>query len=138
VDESELSEPPKKGLLHRVFGQGSLGRYGLLGFTGVAVDVLAYGILITVGTLPLLATLISSFLGIVTNYIANATLNFRVPLRGIQAVKFIAVGVGGLVIAAGILQMVIVLGAGPWWAKVISLVAVVPAQFAVNRAWTFR
>jgi putative flippase GtrA len=137
--DPESSEPsPSRRAWRRVFGEGSFGRYGLLGFTGIAVDVVAYGVFIALGLMPLLATLISSFLGVVTNYLANATLNFRVPLRGGQAVKFVTVGLTGLLVAAGILQLAVILGAGPWWAKIISLVLVVPVQFLVNRSWTFR
>ena len=121
-----------------VFGRGSIGRYGLLGFSGIAFDVAVYAGLVVVGILPVVATMVSSFLGIVTNYVANAVFNFRVRLDHRQAVKFIVVGVIGLVAAAGVLQLALVLGAGVWWSKVISLAVVVPAQFVANRSWTFR
>jgi len=121
-----------------LFGRGSIGRYGLLGFSGIAVDVAVYAGLILLGLLPVVATVLSSFLGIVTNYVANAVFNFRVRLGRLQAVKFVAVGVIGLVVAAGVLQLALVLGAGVWWAKVVSLAVVVPGQFFANRIWTFR
>lgn len=121
-----------------VFGRGSIGRYGVLGFSGIAVDVAVYAGLILVGVIPVVATVVSSFLGIVTNYVANAVFNFRVRLDHRQAVKFITVGAIGLVAAAGVLQLALVLGAGVWWSKVISLAVVVPAQFVANRSWTFR
>ena len=121
-----------------VFGRGSIGRYGLLGFSGIAVDVAVYAGLVLMGILPVVATVVSSFLGIITNYVANAVFNFRVRLDHRQAVKFIVVGVIGLVVAAGVLQLALFLGAGVWWSKVISLVVVVPAQFFANRSWTFR
>lgn len=121
-----------------VFGRGSIGRYGLLGFSGIAVDVAVYAGLVLVGVIPVVATVVSSFLGIVTNYVANALFNFRVRLDHRQAGKFIVVGAIGLVVAAGILQLALVLGAGVWWSKVISLAVVVPAQFFANRSWTFR
>ena len=121
-----------------LFGRGSIGRYGLLGFSGIAVDVAVYAGLILLGILPVVATVVSSFLGIVTNYVANAVFNFRVRLDRRQAVKFVVVGVIGLVVAAGVLQLALVLGAGVWWSKLISLAVVVPAQFFANKSWTFK
>ncbi len=109
-----------------------------MGFSGIAVDVAVYAGLILLGILPVVATVVSSFLGIVTNYVANAVFNFRVRLDRRQAVKFVVVGVIGLVVAAGVLQLALVLGAGVWWAKVVSLAVVIPGQFFANKAWTFR
>ena len=109
-----------------------------MGFSGIAVDFAVYAVLVLVGVIPLVATVVSSFLGIVTNYVANAVFNFRVRLDHKQAVKFVVVGVIGLVVAAGVLQLALVLGAGVWWSKVISLAVIVPAQFFANRSWTFR
>jgi putative flippase GtrA len=109
-----------------------------LGLSGLAVDIAVYAGLVLVGVIPVAATVVSSFLGILMNYVANAVLNFRVRLDRLQAAKFIAVGVAGLVVAAGVLQLAFVLGAGVWWSKVISLAVVVPAQFFANRLWTFR
>ena len=127
-----------RSLATGLFGVGSFGRYVFLGLSGIVVDVVAFGVLIILGAFPLLASVTGSFLGIVTNYLANALFNFKVRVRGSQAVKFIVVGVTGLAIAAGIFQLMVVAGAGAWWAKMISLGLVVPAQFLVNRSWSFR
>ena len=116
----------------------SFGRYVVLGLSGIVLDVVAFGVLIALGVFPLAASVTGSFLGIVTNYLANALFNFKVRVRGSQAIRFIVVGVTGLAVAAGIFQLVMVVGAGAWWAKVISLGLVVPAQFLVNRFWSFR
>ena len=102
------------------------------------MDIFAYAGLILLGIIPVVATVVSSFLGILTNYAANAIFNFQVRLSHRQALKFVAVGMVGLVVAAGVLQFALVLGAGVWWSKVISLLVVVPAQFFANRSWTFR
>ena len=138
MTSNDHTTTPRGSAWGTVFGRGSIGRYGLLGFSGIAVDVAVYAGLVLVGVLPVVATVLSSFLGIVTNYVANAVFNFRVRLDHRQAVKFIVVGVIGLVVAAGILQVALVVGAGVWWSKVISLAVVVPAQFFANRSWTFR
>ncbi len=131
-------ESPQATFWGALFGRGSIGRYGLLGFSGIAVDVAVYAGLILLGILPVVATVVSSFLGIVTNYVANAVFNFRVRLDRLQAVKFVIVGVIGLVVAAGVLQLALILGAGVWWAKVVSLAVVIPGQFFANKVWTFR
>lgn len=127
-----------RSLATGLFGVGSFGRYVILGLSGIVADVGAFGVLIALGAFPLLASVTGSFLGIVTNYLANALFNFKVQLRGSQAIRFIVVGVTGLAVAAGIFQLVMVMGAGAWWAKVISLGLVVPIQFLVNRSWSFR
>ena len=127
-----------RSLATRLFGLGSFGRYVFLGLSGIVVDVVAFGVLIFLGAFPLPASVTGSFLGIVTNYLANALFNFKVRVRGSQAVKFIVVGVTGLVVAAGIFQLAMMLGAGAWWAKMISLGLVVPVQFLANRFWSFR
>ena len=138
MNSDDHTTPARGSAWGVIFGQGSIGRYGLFGLSGLAVDFAAYAGLVLVGILPVVATVVSSFLGIVTNYIANAVFNFRVRLDRLQAVKFIVVGVIGLVAAAGVLQLALVVGAGVWWSKVISLAVVVPAQFLANRSWTFR
>lgn len=124
--------------LNALFGQGSIGRYGLLGLSGLVVDIGIYASLVVLGVMPVFATLVSSFLAIVTNYVANAVFNFRVRIDHRQAVKFVGVGSIGMVASAGVLQLALVMGAGVWWSKLISLAVVVPAQFLINRAWTFR
>ena len=130
--------PSRAGAWHTFFGRGSLGRYGLLGFSGTAVDLAVYAGLVLVGVIPVIATIVSSFLGIVTNYVANALFNFRVRPNRVQAIKFTAVGIVGLAAAAALLQLALVLGAGVWWSKLVSLVIVIPVQFLANRSWTFR
>ena len=121
-----------------LFGVASFGRYLVLGLSGIVIDVVAFGALIALGVFPLAASVTGSFLGIVTNYLANALFNFRVQLRGAQATKFVVVGLTGLAVAASVFQLAMVLGAGPWWSKVISLGLVVPLQFLANRFWSFR
>lgn len=109
-----------------------------MGLSGLVVDIGIYASLVVLGVMPVFATLVSSFLAIVTNYVANAVFNFRVRIDHRQAVKFVGVGSIGMVASAGVLQLALVMGAGVWWSKLISLAVVVPAQFLINRAWTFR
>jgi len=121
-----------------LFGQRSLGRYGLLGLGGLGLDLLVFAGLIAVLVLPVIATVISSFVGIVTNYVLNARFNFHQALNRRQLLKFVVVGVVGLGLAALLLQVFIWWGAGVWLAKIVSLVVVVLGQYSANKFWTFR
>ncbi len=121
-----------------LFGQRSLGRYGLLGLIGLGLDLLVFAALIAVLVLPVAATVISSFVGIVTNYVLNARFNFHQALNRNQLVKFVVVGAVGLGLAALLLQVFIWWGAGVWLAKIVSLVIVVLGQYFANKLWTFR
>jgi len=121
-----------------LFGQRSLGRYGLLGLIGLGLDLLVFAVLIAALVLPVVATAISSFVGIVTNYILNARFNFHQTLNRGQLVKFVVVGAVGLGLAALLLQVFIWWGAGVWLAKIVSLVIVVLGQYFANKLWTFR
>jgi putative flippase GtrA len=121
-----------------LFGQRSLGRYGLLGLIGLGLDLLVFAALIAVLVLPVVATVVSSFVGIVTNYVLNARFNFHQALNRNQLVKFVVVGAVGLGLAALLLQVFIWWGAGVWLAKIVSLVIVVLGQYSANKLWTFQ
>jgi len=127
-----------RSAISALFGQRSLGRYGLLGLIGLGLDLLVFGILIALYVVPIVATAISSFVGIVTNYVLNARYNFHQALRRYQLVRFVVVGVVGLGLAALLLQVFLWWGAGVWLAKIVSLVLVVLGQYLANRLWTFR
>jgi putative flippase GtrA len=135
--QGETPIPPQRSGLLAFFGERSLGRYGVLGLSGVAVDFAIYGLLVVLGLSPVPATIVSSFAGIMTNYGANALLNFRVGFRPRQAVRFLLVGAVGLVIGTVVVHFGVMIGLGAWWAKVASLAMIVPSQFLANRLWTF-
>lgn len=121
-----------------LFGHKSFGRYVLLGLGGLAVDVGVFAVLIELEVLPVIATVISSFFGIVTNYFLNARFNFGQVPSVSRGSRFIVVGIAGLVLSALILQGMLWLGSGVWLAKGVSLGVVVVAQYVANRFWTFR
>lgn len=121
-----------------IFGQGSPGRYVGLGFLGVGVDLAVYAGLIALVVPAVGATIVSSFLGMVTNYVVNARFNFRQRATFTRGARFVVVGIIGLVLSAGILQLMLWQGSGVWAAKVVSLIIVVGAQYVANRLWTFR
>lgn len=120
-----------------VAGTGSIGRYGLIGITGVGLDFLAYYLLVRVGVFPVIATIFSTLIGITNNYIWNSLLNFKTGLSSVRGAKFVTVGLIGLVFSALLLQMFLWSGLDPITAKWLSIPLVVAGQFLANKFWTF-
>ena len=121
-----------------VSGRGSVGRYGVIGVTGVTIDFIIFALLVGAGILPVLATTISTFAGITNNYTWNSLLNFRLKLSSKRGAKFLTVGLIGLAASAGLLQVLITVGLDPITAKWLSIPLVVGGQFLANKFWTFR
>jgi len=119
-------------------GEGSIGRYGLIGVTGVTLDFILYYLLIRIGVFPIIANLVSTLLGISNNFIWNSILNFKTGLNSIRGVKFMSVGLLGLAISTLLLKLLIYIGFNPLEAKWTSIPLVVGAQYLANRVWTFK
>ena len=98
----------------------------------------SFGALIEMAVLPGIATLVSSFLGMVTNYVFNARFNFYQSFSSRQLAKFVFVGAVGLGFAVLLLELFLLWGTGVWVAKIASLVIIVLGQYSANRFWTFR
>lgn len=128
---------PRK-LWRIVSGTGSVGRYAVIGMSGVTIDFVIFLVLFRMGVPPLIATSLSTGAGISNNYVWNSWLNFNVKVAGHRALKFLTVGLVGLTTSAGILQFLISLGTDPVTAKVLSVPFVVSGQFLANRYWTFQ
>lgn len=129
---------PHQRLWRSVNGRGSVGWYGVIGVTGVAIDFIIFALLIRAGMLPAIATIVSTLAGITNNYTWNSLLNFHLKISGKRGAKFLTVGLIGLATTAGLLQVLITLGAGPITAKWVSIPVVVGGQFLANKFWTFR
>ena len=121
-----------------LFGEASVGRYAVIGMSGVLLDTLVFILLTTLGVLPVAATSISTLAGIVNNYFLNARFNFRTSANLVHLRRFVTVGLVGLAVAAGSLQLLIELGMASLPAKLLSLPCVLAAQFLANKYWTFR
>lgn len=118
--------------------RGSFGRYVLIGGSGLAIDLGLFVLLLTVGVNPILANLVSSFLGITNNYLLNSRLNFMQSVGFLPGIRFFSVGLLGLFLATVFLHLLMVAGMLPLAAKVLVLPAVLVAQFFGNKSWTFR
>jgi putative flippase GtrA len=125
-------------LVDAFFGEASVGRYAAIGVSGVLLDTLLFVALTRVGLIPVAATALSTCAGITNNYLLNARYNFRTSVNLVHAGRFFAVGLLGLGVAAGSLQLLISAGLTPIPAKLVSLPCVLVSQFAANKYWTFR
>ena len=122
----------------RIAGSGSIGRYGIIGITGMGLDFVLFYFLLRAGTVPLLATALSTLAGITNNFIWNSLINFKTDLSSRRGAKFLLVGLLGLLCSAALLQLFMWNGVGALQAKWLSIPLVVIAQFTANRMWTFR
>lgn len=139
MTERSLSGSGLQRLIGAAVGPASVGRYALIGISGVALDTALFVLLTNVGVLPLIATTISTLAGIANNYALNAKLNFQTGYGGVSAARFLVVGLLGLVVAAASLQLLIdYAGLAPLSAKLLSLPCVLVAQFIANKYWSFR
>lgn len=120
------------------FGRGSVGRYAAIGVSGATLDFLVFWLLYFVGIHPVVATVISTPVGIINNFVLNSALNFRTHLTSARGFRFLTVGVSGLALSAGLLQLLVTWGIEPTLAKAITIPIVVSGQFMANRSWTFR
>lgn len=121
-----------------LFGPASVGRYAVIGLSGVTLDTLLFYVLTRAGVLPLAATVVSTLVAIGYSYVMNAHFNFRRGLDVRSGWRFVAVGLLGLLVAAVSLQVLIVAGLDPLPAKLVSLPCVLAAQFLANKHWSFR
>jgi putative flippase GtrA len=121
----------------QLLGRGTLGRYALIGISGITLDFVLFVVLTRVGVDPVPATVVSTLAGIVNNYVLNATLNFGTGVSLTSGWRFIAVGLLGLLIATVSLDLLIRVGLDPLLAKAISVPCVVAGQFLANKHWSF-
>ncbi len=130
-----MSLPQK---LRDAVGPASIGRYGLIGISGVTLDFVLFVVLTRLGVGPLPATVVSTLAGILNNYVLNARLNFGTGLALSSGWRFLAVGLLGLVVATWSLDLLLRAGMAELTAKLVSVPCVVAAQYLANRYWSFR
>lgn len=114
--------------------------YCIIGASGALLDLIVFLILFNVIHMDaLVATTISTSLGIINNFFLNARFNFKVKDRmRVRLLNFYAVGITGL-----LLSLVIIfaahngLGVDANIAKIISIPLIVLAQFFLNKKISF-
>jgi len=114
--------------------------YALIGVSGVLIDLLAFLFLYNVLDVPeIVATFLSTTLGIVNNFALNVRFNFRTKDRLLaRFARFYAVGAAGIALTAAMFGIFSTLaGIDPNIVKVVSLPVVLVFQYALNKKWTF-
>jgi len=125
-------------VLTSLFGDASVGRYAVIGVSGVLLDTFLFILLTDLGVPPVAATALSTVAGILNNYFLNARFNFRTSANLVHLGRFLTVGLLGLAVAVLSLQILISAGMDALPAKLVSLPCVLVAQFLANKHWTFR
>ena len=115
--------------------------YGIIGGFCAALDFGVYTVLCYFDMLPyLLANIISIHVGIITSFVLNRSINFKVKDKAIQRFfSFYAVGLTGLGISELMLYLMVTLGGmNELLCKLVSIVVVALIQFLLNKYITFR
>ncbi|TAH32929.1 GtrA family protein [Candidatus Saccharibacteria bacterium] len=115
--------------------------YGLIGFTGAAIDYLFYVLFYKVcGIPPEIASFLSVSIGIANNFILNAKFNFKVSDKLLKRFgSFYAIGLVGAILSSVLIYiMVNLMNIDPLVAKLITIPPVVLAQFIFNKMISFR
>lgn len=113
--------------------------YSIIGVSGVILDFLAFLLLFNVFHVDaVIATSISVFLGITSNFILNAYLNFKKTDRILlRYLSFVSVGLSGLLISIYILALGKVFTFDPNLMKLASIPIIVIYQYLLNKAISF-
>ena len=115
--------------------------YGIIGGFCAALDFGVYTVLCYFDMLPyLLANIISIHVGIITSFVLNRSINFKVKDKAIQRFfSFYTVGLTGLGISELMLYFMVTLGGmNELICKLISIVVVALIQFILNKYITFK
>lgn len=115
--------------------------YGIFGSISAGLDFLIYTLLVqSVGVQYLVANCISVLAGIVTSFILNRNLNFKIKDKTPQRFSiFLIVGLCGMLLSNLILYLCVdVLEWNKIVSKLLSIVLVVFFQFLLNKYITFK
>lgn len=115
-------------------------RYGLVGGSGVVLDIVVFMLLYNVlGLNEQVANVISTSLGITNNFVLNALFTFDKRDRLlVRFLRFYAVGLTGIVLTYVLFRIFSDgLGVDPNLVKAGSLPLVLAMQFVLNRKWSF-
>ncbi len=114
-------------------------KFGIVGGSGYVINLAVFALALKVfGLHHILAAIVAFLVAVSNNFHWNRIWTFSSDGRiGPQAVRFLTVSVGGLVI--NLVLLVVLVGAGMTElpAQAIAVACAVPFNFAANKLWTF-
>lgn len=116
-------------------------KFLLVGTGGYAVNLLAFSGLYALGIPYLTAALVAYFQANVLMYFGNRYFTFRLSHDGFWAAYLRYVLVGGAVAGLNVVLLAAFVegeGIDPRLAQALSLVAITPVAFVLNKRWTFQ
>ncbi len=112
--------------------------YVVLGGLGAATDYAVFWGLQHTNVHHIAANIVSVVCGIMVSFFLNSRFTFaRLDHQVQRMTKFFAVGLSGLALSTGLLDLLITRGMGAMWAKLVTLPVIAVLQFIANRMWTF-
>lgn len=121
-----------------------LGKFGVVGLSGVAVNMAIFWLLTSrLGLHYLLASPLANEVAICSNYLLNNNWTFADRKDGFLSLsglaRYHAVSVGGIVISLATLQVLAgILGIRPMLANLVGITLAIGWNYALNVRWTWR
>lgn len=127
-------------LLRKIDKRRQLVLYGLIGVTGIAIDIVVFLLLVNYFEVsPIVATVISTLCGITNNFLLNRSINFKkLDATFSRLVCFFSVGIAGALLS-GVLLLVLseVFSLDPNLVKLVSIPPIVVLQYFLNKQISF-
>lgn len=146
-DEPHAAAPPLRPAtrvragLRQPHNWVQLAKFLVVGGSGYVVNLAVFAFAVEVLSIHHLAAATLAFLVAVTNnfwWNRHWTFGARDGHAGFQAARFLAVSVAAFLLAAGVLQLLVVrLGFPEIPAQAISIVVATPLNFVGNKMWSF-
>ena len=117
-----------------------LARYCVVGVSGYAINLVVFALLATAaGVAPLSAAIAAFAVAVSVNFACNKLWTFRRHRRPalVQGARYLQVSAVGLAFNLAILAALLALGVGALFAQLVSVAAIAPMSFLVNRRWSF-
>ena len=117
-----------------------LARFAAVGASGYAINLLVFALLVHgAGIPPLLGAAGAFAVAVSSNFAWNKLWTFRGHDRRtvVQGARYLQVSVAGLAVNLALLAALLALGVSELPAQLVSVAAVMPVSFLVNRRWSF-
>jgi putative flippase GtrA len=116
-------------------------RFGIVGVACFVLTLATFSVLHAAGVHYILAGVLGYGAGIVLGFQLNRTWTFGAHegARGKQAVRFLVVSALGIALNALLLHVFVeIAGVAEFPSEVITVAAIAPVTFTINRVWAFR